>query len=76
MPSKIVGWVGVVFGIILVLWGLWIDLELQWISHPEKTHRLLWVEHTWRLLAAFTLDLCGLLFISLGLLVKDYKRGD
>ncbi len=60
-------------GAVLIISGIVLDIKLQWIDHPEATHRLLWIEHTGTMCGIFASGFFGFLMLTLGPLFWKWK---
>jgi hypothetical protein len=53
-------------GVLLVLYGIVDNIRIAWIEYPEATKRLLWIEHTTRMIGNTAAFVGGLVLGGLG----------
>lgn len=72
---QVLGGLFLLVGVLLVLYGIVDNIRITWIDHPEATQRLLWVEHTWRMIGNTAAFVGGFLVAGFGLFVHPLFDG-
>lgn len=61
-------------GAALVIGSVGNSFSLRWLEHPEATERLLWIEHTWRMVLLTLSFFGGFALAMLGWSLLPGKR--